>query len=127
MDIPYKIQQQAHGLASASHSGLRISFQLASTINGDDKVGCSTAVGRSTVSQVDDMYVKAEYPNQSSYEAAKEHDSRAVNRKRDAWKRKKETGGKILRLTKEFGLVLVFCIPNRLAYSYFEGMSVGSL
>ena len=132
--IPYQIQQQVHGLASTSRSSqlLRPACffwlnQLAATINEHDKVWCSTAVGRSTLSDVYDMYVEAEYPNSTSYEAATKQDSAAVNRKRIAWKRKKETGGKILRLTKEFGLGVVFCIPSRLTYSYFERMSIGYL
>ena len=32
---------------------------------------------------------------------------------------------KFLRLTRELGLGVVFCIPNRLTYSYFERMPVG--
>ena len=133
-DIPHQIQQQVHEITSASRSSqlLRPAFffwlsQLASTINEHDKGGYSTAVGRSTLSDVYDLYVQAEYPDRDSYEAAKKHDSTAIRRKRDSWKRKRETGGKILRLAKEYGLGVVFCIPNRCTYSYFERMPVGYL
>ena len=49
---------------------------------------------------------------------------RAIDRKRNSWECEKETIKKILRLTKEFGLGVVFYIPAQLTYSYFERMTV---
>ena len=57
--IPYEIQQQVHGLASAYRSSQlsRPAYffwlnQLAATINKHDKGGCATAVGRSCQSRI---------------------------------------------------------------------------
>lgn len=73
------------------------------------------------------MYVRAEHLDQEAYEAAKKHDPKVFKTKRKAWKRKEETGDKILRLTNEFGLGVVCCIPSTLTYSHFEKMQDGYL
>ena len=86
--------------------------------------GKSSTGGQGRVSVLYDQYVEAEFASHEEYGRAKTDNEAQIDRKREWWKRKKELGGKILRLTKEFGLGVIMCFPPSLSYTMTEKMPI---
>ena len=103
--FPKDIQMQLAGIITTTTddiSRISIFFWLSSlTLTVDEYTGDGkpSTVGRGRISILYDQYVEAEFATHEAYERAKSAKDVQLDRMRDRWKRSKEVGGKVLRLT----------------------------
>ena len=123
--VALHIQIQVAGIVTARADDIsRLSLffwlaQMASTVNAYEANGKTLTVGRGQTSIIYDQYVEAEFGSHKEYEAAKKSNAAQLHRMRENWKRSKEVGGKVLRLTQDFGLgIIIMCILEELTHTF---------